>query len=229
VLFKFPSTPHLFWLGDAKPRSDKVFSHEEASEFLKHHIQIEEKIDGANVGISFDSNGSLLVQNRGNYISKAEKGQFVKLWNWINEREDKLFDSLDDRLILFGEWCWAKHSIHYTELPDWFLAFDVFDKSNQIFWERRKRNVLFKALGLASVPLITEGIFARQSVESLLGKSRFYSGPMEGVYCRIDQGDHVHNRSKVVAPNFLQSIHEHWTRKPMIKNGKADEGDFHVS
>ena len=31
---------------------------------------------------------------------------------------------LGDRLILFGEWCAAQHSLDYETLPDWFLAFD---------------------------------------------------------------------------------------------------------
>jgi len=34
-------------------------------------------------------------------------------------------------VILYGEWCYAKHSIHYTMLPDYFIAFDIFLKSAQ--------------------------------------------------------------------------------------------------
>ena len=46
-------------------------SEEERDEFLRYQITVEEKIDGANLGISFDGDGNLLLRNRGasfNYI-----------------------------------------------------------------------------------------------------------------------------------------------------------------
>ena len=30
--------------------------------------------------------------------------------------------------MLFGEWLFAKHSKHYTSLPAYFIAFDIYDK-----------------------------------------------------------------------------------------------------
>ena len=29
--------------------------------------------------------------------------------------------------VLYGEWLYARHTVVYDKLPDWFLAFDVFD------------------------------------------------------------------------------------------------------
>jgi hypothetical protein len=49
---KFPHTPHLFWLGDGKPRADKVMSPNEVAEFLTGELLVEEKVDGANMGLS---------------------------------------------------------------------------------------------------------------------------------------------------------------------------------
>ncbi|MDD3918234.1 MAG: hypothetical protein PHX00_13850 [Synergistaceae bacterium] len=69
--FKFPSTPHLAVLLGVDVRGDKVMSEKERDEFLRHEITVEEKIDGANLGISFDGGGNLWLQNRGasfNYI-----------------------------------------------------------------------------------------------------------------------------------------------------------------
>ena len=63
--FKFPSTPHLAVLLGVDVRGDKVMSGEERGEFLRHEITVEEKIDGANLGISFDGDGSLRLQSRG--------------------------------------------------------------------------------------------------------------------------------------------------------------------
>ena len=55
--FKFPSTPHLAVLLGVDVRGDKVMSEKERDEFLRHEITVEEKIDGANLGISFDGDG----------------------------------------------------------------------------------------------------------------------------------------------------------------------------
>lgn len=66
--FKFPSTPHLAAFADMDFRSDKLLSDAERNAFLQQNLLVEEKIDGANLGISFDSEGNLLAQNRGAYL-----------------------------------------------------------------------------------------------------------------------------------------------------------------
>ena len=60
--FRFPHTPHLVWLGEGTPRDDKVFTPAKAEAFLSRPVIIEEKVDGANLGISFDDSGALRVQ-----------------------------------------------------------------------------------------------------------------------------------------------------------------------
>ncbi len=62
--FKFPTTPHLATLPNVEVRGDKVLSPSERDEFLQHALTIEEKVDGANLGISFDKEGNVQFQNR---------------------------------------------------------------------------------------------------------------------------------------------------------------------
>jgi hypothetical protein len=38
--------------------------------------------------------------------------------------------------ILFGEWLAAEHTVCYDNLPDWFLAFDIYDVASQKFYSR---------------------------------------------------------------------------------------------
>ena len=64
--FRFPRTPHLAWLGDALPRDDKLLSASEARALLAEDVAVEEKLDGANLGISVGADGKLRAQNRGN-------------------------------------------------------------------------------------------------------------------------------------------------------------------
>ncbi|HNO75924.1 RNA ligase family protein [Nitrosomonas mobilis] len=131
--FKFPSTPHLATIAGVDIRGDKVLSESERDEFLQHHLVIEEKVDGANLGISFNSEGNIQAQNRGAYLHLPRTGQWKKLGNWLTPRIDTLFEQPSDRYILFGEWCYAQHSVFYDRLPDWFLGFDIYDKQSGRF------------------------------------------------------------------------------------------------
>lgn len=77
--YKFPSTSHLAILGTNVVRNDKVMSERERNDFLNHELVIEEKVDGANLGISFDSLGNVRLQNRGSYLHAPYSGQWKKL------------------------------------------------------------------------------------------------------------------------------------------------------
>lgn len=215
---KFPTTPHLLWLGATAARADKVLTRDEAESFLRHSLIVEEKVDGANLGLSFDSHGNLLAQNRGNYLERGTKDQFAPLWAWLSERETRLFDALEDRLMLFGEWCHAGHSIHYTRLPDWFLAFDVFDKQEQRFLSSVRRDAIIQKLKLHTVPTISTGRFSLVDIPRLIGQSALYDGPMEGIYLRHEDTAWLIQRAKVVRAEFVQQISEHWLNRPLIAN-----------
>jgi ATP-dependent RNA circularization protein (DNA/RNA ligase family) len=215
---KFPTTTHLLWLGNSPARDDKLLTCAEAEAFLRHPVVIEEKVDGANLGLSFDSNGDLLVQNRGNLIERGTKGQFAPLWAWLKEHEAALFDTLEDRLILFGEWCYARHSIHYTRLPDWFLSFDVYEKGGKCFLATGKRNEIVSRIPLATVPRVTRGVFSLNEVSRLIGQSSLYDGPMEGIYLRHESESCLIQRAKIVRAEFVQQIGEHWSKQTLVPN-----------
>ena len=211
--FRFPHTPHLAWLASGAPRDDKVLSSQEASAMLAQEVVIEEKVDGANIGLSVDEQGNLQAQNRGSYLAReASHPQFKPLFHWLEVRRDSLVDTLFPDLILFGEWCYAVHSVRYTKLPDWFLAFDVYDRTRAEFWSAARRDELVNRLGIDLVPRLAKGCFDVRGVQRLLGQSQLGDGPAEGLYVRRDDGDRLLARAKLVRPEFVQSIEEHWSR-----------------
>lgn len=216
--FKFPSTPHLTLLGAVKVRGDKVMSEAEWNDFLRHELVVEEKLDGANLGISFDTEGNIRVQNRGAYLHLPSTGQWKKLAEWLTPRTDALFVNLTDRYILFGEWCYAQHSVVYDQLPDWFLGFDIYDKSTARFFSCNRRDETFKAIGISQVPKIDRGHFTLVELSELLSKSQLSDKSAEGLYLRFDQGDWLAQRAKLVRPAFIQSVEQHWSRSDMKAN-----------
>jgi len=222
--YRFPRTPHLAWLGSGGPRDDKVLSAAEASLFLARDIIVEEKVDGANVGLSVGDDGCLRAQNRGGYLKREHcHPQFRPLFGWLAPREQRIAQALGSDLMLFGEWCYAVHSVKYTRLPDWFLAFDVYDLGRARFWSTRRRDALAVDLGLQTIPRIGEG---RQSIESLrahLGLSRLGIGWAEGLYLRSEDSDWLLNRAKLVRPEFAQSIGKHWSRRMLEVNRRTSD------
>ncbi|KAG0372996.1 hypothetical protein BGX24_012312 [Mortierella sp. AD032] len=138
--------------------------------------------------------------------------------------------------VLYGEWLYAKHSVQYTGLQSWFIPFDLFDVKTGTFVSRR---VFRRAIGktqLVANPAIEipEGIYGDvdktlawtldtlHSRSSLMREAKAEGEKekrdrVEGLYFRIDQGDRLLMRSKVVRPDFIAG-EERWGTKEQVAN-----------
>ena len=212
VFHKFPGTPHLAVLADNVIRNDKVMSVSEREIFLRHELVVEEKVDGANLGISFDREARVRCQNRGSYLQYPYKEQWNKLSEWLAPKIDILFEKLTDRYVLFGEWCYAQHSVLYNQLPDWFLGFDIFDKAKLRFLSCSRRDAVLRDVGISVIPIISKEHFTMSELKEMLSVSHLCDKLAEGIYLRFDQGDWLKQRAKLIRPEFIQSVGEHWTR-----------------
>lgn len=223
---KFPTTPYLLTPDDLFSREDKVLSDKEAQVFFSERVLIEEKIDGANLGISFSSDGVIQLQNRGHYIAEPFVGQWKPLSEWIKHKIDKLFDLLLDRYIVFGEWCYIAHSVYYNSLPDWFIAFDIYDKQNESFLSSKYRNEMINQMALAQVPQLYNGHLSKESIDNFIGQSAFGMQRSEGLYFRVEDTHYLKYRAKYVRKDFSQSIETHWTKKVVNKNQLRDYSHY---
>jgi atypical dual specificity phosphatase len=145
----FPRTTHLINLG-AATEDDQVLvkrdgrAADEAVENLfaeafkiGARIVVEEKVDGANMGIRLMSDGSIGVQNRSHFVTCKSGEQFKRLDWWIEQHTEQLHALLNNpRWVLYGEWMLMKHSVYYDRLPDIFLAFDLYDRASKAFMSR---------------------------------------------------------------------------------------------
>ena len=98
-----------------------------------------------------------------------------------------IFEVLTDRYILFGEWCYAQHSVFYNYLPDWFLGFDLYDKQTCKFLSTKHRDKAFRKMKISKVPFIAAGHFSFSALKECLSLSKISNQPAEGLYLRIDQ------------------------------------------
>ena len=222
--FRFPHTPHLAWLGSGEPRDDKVLSPVEAGELLDGAVVLEEKLDGANLGFSVSPAGELLAQNRGQYLQAPFSGQFVRLPAWLavhaQTLQAELLAHANDKLMLFGEWCAARHSLNYDRLPDWYVLFDVYDQATQVFWSSVRRDALARRLGLVTVPRLGRGRFTLDQLKTKLVEepSRFRDGELEGIVIRRESPTECIQRAKLVRASFTQGIEDHWRSRSIEWN-----------
>lgn len=138
-------------------------------------------------------------------------GSTARLWR----------DVLKPGLILFGEWCAARHSLDYGALPDWFLAFDVYDSADGNFWSTQQRNSLAAKAGLSIVPRVFEGHTSLSDLLRLVSEtpSRYRTGqPLEGVVVRRETALICEARAKLVRADFTQAIDEHWRSRAIEWN-----------
>lgn len=218
--FKFPRTPHLWWPLDRLPRDDHVIALADVQDLLSTDIVVEEKIDGANIGLSLDENGAIRAQNRGSWIEPGASSQFQPLWSWISRRRAALSEVLQFGRILFGEWCFAMHSVRYNRLPDWFLGFDIYDRTARRFWSTPRRNTILELAGISPVPTLFSGRSTLAELKHVLmsERSRVGAGQLEGLYIRHEGPDWLDARAKLVRPEFLTAIDKHWSSRPFETN-----------
>jgi hypothetical protein len=121
---KYPRTPHItgsrIQVGDDDV---KVVAREDLAGLT---LTVEEKLDGSNSGISFAEDGSLILQSRGHALTGGgRERQFDLFKRWANHHRDALRQVLGSRYLMYGEWLYARHAIHYDQLPHYFMEFDI--------------------------------------------------------------------------------------------------------
>ena len=235
---KYPRTPHLF--GSKGTDDDKHLGEPESHAMIADDsLIVEEKIDGTNVGLHFRQDGELVLQCRGHLITEGMHPQYDLFKQWAFVKRNALEEILSDRFILFGEWLYARHSIHYRRLDHYFFEFDIYDKDKQAFLDLNQRMSILEGTGIHTVPVLHQGSIKRADLESLIGPSKFDSSfinpythcsdnRMEGLYLRTEAGGVVTKRAKVVRPEFVEKIKqsEHWQQQLMVPNVLADEVDL---
>jgi len=218
-IHKFPRTQHIFNIGGATV-DDRILSKDDYENFMNNEdVFIAEKVDGAQLGISIDENYKVVVQNRSHYVNSKSHSQFEKLDKWIMDHSQSLYELLDQDTILFGEWLYAKHSIYYSKLPDYFMAFDLYDKKKKLFYNR---DILVNKLKDTNIHYVREIYRGKikdknQLLKLIEQKSAYTDDRVEGIYLKIFENNYVKSRCKLVRNDFL-SGNEHWSKGIIKKN-----------
>ena len=235
---KYPRTPHLF--GSKGTDDDKHLGEADSKKIITDDsLIVEEKIDGTNVGIHFLDSGEVVLQCRGHLITEGMHPQYDLFKQWAAVKRNVLETQLENRFILFGEWVYAQHSIHYRKLTHYFFEFDIYDKDQGEFLDLKRRLSLLEGTEIQTVPIVHTGTMSRDDLEDLIGPSQFdshFENPMtnqpdnlmEGLYLRTEANGTVTGRAKFVRPEFVEKIKQstHWQHQQMVPNQLADDVDI---
>lgn len=176
LIYKYPRTPHLE--GSRLQQGDEDLNSIKFENIKNKFCVLEEKVDGANCGISFDKNGKMYLQSRGHFLNGGYgETQFNLFKTWANIFKYSLWEILSDRYVMYGEWLYAKHTVFYDELNHYFMEFDIFDKVEQKFLNtKRRREILKKYFFIKSVLVLKKEIItSKNEITSALSKSNFKS------------------------------------------------------
>ena len=217
---KYPRTPHIF--GSRGTSDDKYLSENDSLELIRSSgLVIEEKVDGANVGIHF-AEGRLVLQCRGHEVTSGMHPQFDPLKAWAEANRGRLHAMLGTRYLLFGEWLYARHHLRYTDLPHYLLEFDTWDKQKGFFLDTPSRERLYQHSQIVSVTVVHTGLLSRfEDLLALLGASAYGNDTAEGLYLKVEAEGCVAKRAKYVRQNFTAEVEttgQHWSRRPIETN-----------
>lgn len=234
TLHKYVRTRHI--KGSRFQHGDHDLEAADWSELAGKHLVIEEKVDGSQVGISFDEQGSLYIQSRGHYLRGGPRErQYDLLKQWASSKQEQLFAALGNRYVMYGEWLYCKHTYFYDALPHYFMEFDVLDTETNRYLSTPARRLLLAQCPVVSVPVIHEGtVDSVSSLAKMITRSNFItdqreeylkacacalnlnfeevrsqtdmSPHMEGLYVKVEDDKHVVGRFKYVRQSFTNSI-----------------------
>jgi hypothetical protein len=230
---RYPRTPHLE--GSRLQHGDHDLAQVPLAALRGAYCVIEEKVDGANAGITLGETGRLRLQSRGHVLAGGPREKHWDLFKqWAHAHEAALVALLGDGVTLYGEWLYSKHTVFYDQLPHYFLEFDILGPDGA-FWSTARRAAHLAGSPVRSVPVLWQGVVDKPAklpelVATSLYKSARWrerlrataasagvdperaaretdpSDLAEGIYVKVEQDGVVTARYKWVRASFLSAV-----------------------
>lgn len=203
---KYPRTPHLPFSPGGTNDDKRLQS---LDHFMGQRLVLTEKLDGSN-----------LCMTRNEIFARSHSGPPAHpSFDRAKALHARVRWSIPEGFSVFGEWCYAVHSLEYEALPAYFHLFGIRndEASEWMSWDHL--GVMCKAWDLIRVPELWQ--FAAKSAEHLQDVvERFaqepsaYGGEREGVVLRVARpfrDSQFHLRcAKWVRSDFVPGAAVHW-------------------
>ncbi len=201
---KYQRTYHLPW-SESKTNDDRTL---ENTEHLKgKNVVVTVKMDGENTTIYSD----------GYCHARSVDAESHWTQSYVRNLAGKIGYELPDGWRICGENLYAKHSIKYTDLEDYFLMFSIWNEKN-ICLSWKDTIEWSQLLGLKTVPVLYQGIYDESLIKNLWNDIK---NNHEGYIIRLENSFNYSMFKKSVAKfvrlNHVQTSH-HWKRENIEKN-----------
>lgn len=203
---KYPRTLHLPW-SPGMHGDDRM--HHTTSQWEGKEVVVGIKMDGENTSMYQDHIHARSVNSR-SHPSR----------NWVKSLWSQFCGDIPVGWRICGENMYAKHSIHYDNLPSYLLGFSIWnDKNVCLSWDETLE--WFELLGITPVKIIYEGLYDENLIKDLTHQLDFKKD--EGYVMRIRDEFHYNDFRKYVG-KFVRHDHvmtvKHWMHGQAIVPNK---------
>jgi hypothetical protein len=204
---KYPRTYHL-------PTSPNLQNddrqHKNVDELIKLPLIASIKIDGENCTFYSDYIHARSIDSK-HHASRA----------WVKALHGQIKHEIPEGYRICGENIFAKHSIHYQHLKDYFYVFSIWNERNEaLSWADTEEYC--EILGLHTVPVFFRGETTLDEIHNEYLRYCLYSpDPVEGYVIR-HQGSIPYHMFKTLTAKYVRKGHvqtsEFWMSQPVVSN-----------
>ena len=204
MYYKYPRTPHFpFSLGATD--DDEVLK--STDHFKRKQVVVTEKMDGEN---------STIYSNY--YHTCSIESKHKEYHSWLLSYMKEFQYEIPKNWRICGEYLYAKHSIGYDNLDNYFEVFSIWNEKN-VCLSRKDTEEYCELLHLTHVPVLYKGIYDEDKIKKLALHVQERGG--EGLVVRLADGfcyeDFGMSIAKYVRPNHVQTG-EHWAEQTITVN-----------
>jgi len=212
---KYPRTYHLPW-SPGVTKDDRVLEDLRQFEIFGKHdggVVVTAKMDGENTTFYPDYVHARSIE----YESHPSR-------SWVKALHAHVAGNIPKGWRVCGENLYAKHSIKYENLVDYFQVFSIWDENNFCLnWH--ETNVWAELLGVKLVPVLYWGPWDEEKIRSLYSPE-LNGDPCEGYVVRLFDSFHYRDFrrcvGKYVRKDHVQT-HGGWMRRDVEVNGLREK------
>lgn len=199
---KYPRTYHLPW-SPGVTKDDKI--HRDIDFFEGKEIVITEKMDGENTTLMND----YIYARSLDSVDHPSRHWVKGLWGSIKH-------DIPENWKICGENLYATHSLHYKDIPTYFMVFSIWDE-NDICLSWDDTVTFSNFLGLKHVPILWRGIYNKDFVENFKINPEIQEGFVIRLANSFPFEEFEMSMAKWVRAGHVVTD-DHWMHKPVIPN-----------
>lgn len=208
---KYPRTWHLPW-SPGYTSDDRVMVDTDGLD--GREVLMTMKMDGEQTTIYPDGYVHARSIDSGSHPSR----------DWVKALAGRVAHELPTTWRVCGENLWAKHSIEYRNLDDYFQVFSIWEGLRCLSWDETTE--WCDLLGLKTVPALWRGEFVSEgAVHDKFKVGRNYGGELEHEgYVLRRAGDFQFREFRQAVGKYVRAqhvrTHGHWMRSRIEQNGR---------